>query len=269
MTDGAPPTRLASLAGTTFALGCFVCGALVLTPVHLLLRSYPRTAPWTPRLFHHLICRALRVEVRRRGLPAEGAPILYVANHVSWLDIFVLGGELPAAFVAKSEVKHWPLVGWLARLQPTLFVERDDLRGARAQARALAEILRRHGRVILFAEGTSTDGTHVQPFKSALFEGLAEVPGLRIQPLSLAYSALSGTPVSDANRDRVAWYADMRLPPHLFGLAGERSITVDLDYSPAFPASDEPSRKAMGRRAEAAVRAGHQRLIATADAFSR
>lgn len=264
MTDGAPPTRLASLAGTAFALGCFAGGAMILTPVQLLLKWHPRTAAWTPRLFHNLVCRALRVEIRCDGLPAKGAPILFVANHVSWLDIFVLGSQLPAAFVAKSEVKHWPLVGWLARLQPTLFVERADPRGARAQALALADILHRHGRAILFAEGTSTDGTHVLPFKSALFEGLAEVPGLQIQPLSLAYAALSGAPVSDANRDRVAWYADMTLPPHLFGLAGERSITVDLDFSPAFPARDAADRKALAYRAEGAVRAGHQRLTRAA-----
>lgn len=217
-----------------------------------------------PRLFHRVVCRALRVRIVVRHPATWTGPVLYVCNHVSWLDIFVLGSQLPAAFVAKSEVRRWPLVGWLSQLQPTLFVTRDDIHGARSQARALADMLVRHGRVILFAEGTSTDGSHVLPFKSALFDGLGQLPDLQIQPITLAYTALSGQPLTATNRDRVAWYGDMTLPPHLFRLAGERRIDVALDFHMAFPAAAEPDRKALARRCEAIVRAGHARRVEAA-----
>ena len=95
-----------------------------------------------------------------------------------------------------------------------------------------------------------------------LFDGLADLADLRVQPLTLTYTDLSGAPVNDLNRDQVAWYGDMTLPPHLFSLAGERRIGVALDFHPAFAAAAEPDRKALARRCEMAVRAGHQRRVA-------
>ncbi len=260
--DGGRPGRLASVVGTAFALGTFLAGAVLLTPAHLLSRLRRSDSFRITRIFHSLVCRALRVRVVVSGQAGASRPTLYVSNHVSWLDIYVLGSLLSGAFVAKSEVRRWPLVGALARLQPTVFVDRDDRRGARRQSEALARALGRHGGAILFAEGTSSDGSAVLPFKSALFAALDQAPGLMIQPVSLAYTELSGVAVSAANRDRVAWYADMTLAPHLFLLAGESRVGAAVEFHPPFLLNGPVDRKALAKRCEAAVRAGHARLIA-------
>ncbi len=260
--SGRAPGRAACIVGTVRALGTFLLVAAAMAPLHLMLRQGRRTAAWAPRIVHQHVCRALDVTAHVHGTPHAQGPVLYVANHVSWLDIFVLGSLLPAAFVAKSEVRAWPLVGWLARLQPTLFVVRADRRAARAQAEALGEMLISHGAAILFAEGTSTDGSGVAAFKTALFAALHGVPGLRIQPLTIAYTSLSGQPVDAQNRDRVAWYDDMTLPPHLYGLAGETEIGVDLMFHTAFEPEAGADRRAIAHRCETEVRRGHAALTA-------
>lgn len=247
--------------GTIWALWIFLTAALLLAPFHIALRLTGLRSTWMPRLFHRIVCGALGVRVEVRGVRAVATPTLFVVNHVSWLDIFVLGAQLPAAFVAKSEVAAWPLVGLLARLQPTLFVRRDDRRGAARQAGDLARLLRAHGAAVLFAEGTSSDGSQVLPFRTSLFGAVVDVPGLRIQPVSLAYVGLSGAPVTAANRDTVAWYGDMTLAPHLFALAGETRIDAALLLHPPFvPGVD---RKALAQRCETLVRAGCETLRAS------
>src|SRR5215831_69345 len=145
--------------------------------------------------YYRLLCSLLRINVRIEGTPVRDCPVLFVSNHVSWADILVIGSIAPVAFVAKREVRDWPLVGVTAKVQRTVFVDRTR----RYQAgEAVAEIVRRVESgvsVVLFAEGTSSDGNRVLPFRSALLgavDAWNDRDNILIQPMSISYTGQHG-----------------------------------------------------------------------------
>lgn len=183
-----------------------------LLPFHFASRGKPPPGPvahvalkWATRL--------LRLRVTVQGEAAQG-PALFVANHISWADIPILGGLLPASFVAKSEVAGWPLIGWLARRAGTVFVERRRSAAA-GQRDDLAARLASGCSVILFAEGVSAPGDVVLPFKPALFAAAVETD-VPVQPVTIVYERVGGAPVTDANRLRIAWVGEATLLPHVW-----------------------------------------------------
>ena len=119
-----------------------------------------------PRLWHRLTLRVLGVRVRMEGRPSKERPQMIVANHVSWLDILVLGSLDGVHFIAKSEMRSWPILGTFARQQRSVFVERERRRTSPEQAREIAERLADGDPMVLFAEGTTGDGNRLLPFKS-------------------------------------------------------------------------------------------------------
>jgi 1-acyl-sn-glycerol-3-phosphate acyltransferase len=132
--------------------------------------------------------RALGIELRLSGATAEG---LLVANHVSFLDIFVINAVAPAAFVSKDEVRGWPLIGWLAARSDTIFLERGSRAAAQRTRAALLRHLQAGQRVALFPEGTTTIGDRVLPFHGALFQAAIDA-GAPVTPLALRYSGRDG-----------------------------------------------------------------------------
>ena len=191
-----------------------------------------RFARWLPLQFFRHWCRIFGIHVRVHGKISPHRPTLFVANHVSYLDIIVLSSILDASFIAKSEIANWPILGPLARLQRTLFVERRRPRAAN-QRDAISERLSAGDSLILFPEGTSNDGQHVLPFKSALFsvaERSQDEKPLTIQPVSLAYTHLDGIPLNRALRPQYAWFGDMTLAPHLFEMLGIGTVTVEVTF---------------------------------------
>jgi 1-acyl-sn-glycerol-3-phosphate acyltransferase len=211
------------------------------------------------RLWHRGCCAIAGLHVRMRGTPTSGGPTLFVANHVSYLDIVVLGSLLDAGFVAKSEVAAWPLVGWLARIGRTVFVERRAASCA-GQCAALAERLGAGQSLILFAEGTSSDGGRVLPFKSTLFAALERSPrgpALRVQPVTIAYLRLrGGLPIDYALRPLYAWYGDMQLAPHLWAALGLPGAVIEVRFHAPLVAAEFGSRKALAQHAERQVADG-------------
>ena len=168
------------------------------------------------------ILRVFNVWVRTTGpIPARG---LLVSNHLSYLDILVLGAITPAAFVAKHDVRSWPVLGWFARLAGTVFVRREKRTDA---ARAITEIkqaLDNGALVVLFPEGTSSGGKTVLPFKSALLAPAAQ----QNQPLSAGFVHYSLEDGSVA--DEVCYWRDMTLVPHLINLLGKRGISAHVSF---------------------------------------
>jgi 1-acyl-sn-glycerol-3-phosphate acyltransferase len=141
------------------------------------------------RFFLQWFGEAIGLDVRVEGAPA-GRDVLYAANHVSWLDILALGGATDTAFVSKADVGGWPLVGMLARIGGTIFIERERRGAARGQADRLAAALLRHGPVAFFPEGTTGDGVSLLPFRPALFAAVAPPPpGIAVQPVAIDYGA--------------------------------------------------------------------------------
>ena len=185
-----------------------------------------------PLIFHKVILKILAVRVRVSGpLPEPGT--LIVSNHVSWLDICTIGSVLPINFVAKADISGWPIFGFLAKLQKTLFIERDRRSDTANQRNAMQDRLLEGSCLVLFPEGTTGDGTIVFPFKSSLFAA-AEVLGndkpIPIQPLSLAFAELSGIPMSRRIRIKYAWIGDVGLLSNMFYVLGSDSFTINLIF---------------------------------------
>jgi 1-acyl-sn-glycerol-3-phosphate acyltransferase len=198
-----------------------------------------------PVAYHKLCCRILGFDVATRGQISERRPTLFVSNHVSYVDIEVLGGLVPGSFIAKDEVARWPLFGQLAKLQRTVFVDRR-VRSTAAQRDDIGARLSAGDNLILFPEGTSGDGNRVLPFKSALFSVAGLNPGgepLAVQPVSIAYARLDGMPLGRAWRPHVAWYGDMEMLPHLWELLGLGVIGVVVEFHPVVTLAEFGSRK--------------------------
>jgi 1-acyl-sn-glycerol-3-phosphate acyltransferase len=211
-----------------------------------------------PRLWHHFCCRLLTIDIRAAGVAAEGGPVLYICNHASYLDVPVLGGLVDARFVAKAEVARWPVIGALSALQGTIFIERRA-QGARQQPDELRQALRGGANLVLFPEGTSSDGNRVLPFKSALFAAAdAVVDGveIRVQPVTVAYSRHRGVPMGRRMRPYFAWYGDMTLVGHLWTCLGLGGVGVDVVFHEPVRLSQFASRKALARHCQAQVARG-------------
>jgi lyso-ornithine lipid O-acyltransferase len=206
--------------------------------------------------YYRLLCRLLRIRIRVVGEPVRDRAVLFVSNHVSWADILVIGAIAPVAFISKSEVAHWPLVGTAARLQRTVFVDRAR---RHQTGDAVAEIVKRLAdgtSVVLFAEGTSSDGNRVLPFRSALVGAVkeADAHNILIQPMSICYTALHGIPMGRQHRTLVAWYGDLDFMPHFKAFIARGAVDAVVSYGEPFAADGVADRKAMTKRLEGAVR---------------
>jgi 1-acyl-sn-glycerol-3-phosphate acyltransferase len=224
-----------------------------------------------PNRYHRFLCRLFGIRVTVLGRPIQSRGVLMVANHTSYFDILVFSSAARVSFVAKHQVAKWPLFGTLARLQETVFIERER----RAQTVEARDLIR--GRLlegdalVLFPEGTSDDGNRVLPFKSALLGAAelelgADVHGrarhVPIQPVSIAYVGLYGLPMSRDVRPLVAWYGDMDLVPHLWEALKTGPIEVVVEFHQPLSLDSETSRKTLSAAAEARVRLGQARALA-------
>jgi len=208
-----------------------------------------RLPTWRARvqqLWSRGVCRILAVHTRLEGQAPHGS-FLLVANHLSYLDVVVLGAHMPCAFVAKSEIARWPVLGFLARAMGTLFVERERKRSLGPLNRRLAERLEHGEALVLFPEGTSTDGGQVLPFRAALLEPAAAL-GLPVRYAALRYSTPSGeAPASES----VCWWGDITFVAHALGMLRLERIEATLLFG-----SDPivaPDRKTLAARLQRAV----------------
>ena len=211
-----------------------------------------------PATYHRICARLLGFDIVVRGKMATETPALFVGNHTSYLDAMVLGTIIEGCFIAKSEVADWPLIGWLAKLQRTVFVERRSSRTAN-QRDEIGARLAAGDRLILFPEGTSGDGVKVLPFKSALF-AVAETPvagaPLLVQPFSIAYTALAGLPVGREWRPLLAWYGDMEIAPHAWRILTFATVRAEVRFHQPVTIGQYGSRKALAEHCFEVVRHG-------------
>ena len=198
--------------------------------------------------YYRVLCRLLRIRVRVAGAPVRDKAVLFVSNHVSWVDIVVIGSVHPVAFVAKSEVRKWPLVGVTAQMQRTVFVDRARRQEAGDAVRQIVERLKGGTSVVLFAEGTSSDGNRVLPFRSALL-GAVEMAKARageplpIQPMAIGYTNQHGIPLGRQHRPLVAWYGDLDFMPHIKALIDRTALDAVVSYGEPLMAEGSMSRK--------------------------
>lgn len=239
-----------------FILVVFVMFTLPLMPVQqLFVWFWPAMARRFPMHYHRIVCRILGIRVKVIGKPPAQGPVLIASNHVSWLDIVTLSAVAPLSFIAKREVNRWPFFGSLARLQRTVFVHREKRLETGNSRDEMQQRFKDSDILVLFPEGTSSDGFNVLPFKSAFF-GAAEYEGVLVQPVSLAYSGHRNLPMNRRLMPFYAWYGLMDLAPHLWQALAMGPIEATVVCHPPLSLSGEMNRKALARHAETLVRRG-------------
>jgi 1-acyl-sn-glycerol-3-phosphate acyltransferase len=171
---------------------------MILLPLHIIWHVLKLPSPWA-MLYLRIAARAMGARVKSHGKPVR-KDVLFIANHVSWHDIPILGGIMGTAFVAQDGVAKWPVIGWLAKLNRTIFISRTDKKNVANQIAELREAFEQNWSVTLFPEGTTSDSTGLLPFKQSLFESLAPPPKpMLVQPVLLDFG--------DAGPD-IAWLGE-------------------------------------------------------------
>lgn len=227
----------------------------------LFVRVWPGAARRFPHWYHRQVCRILGIRLTIQGAIEAGHPVLLISNHASWLDIPVLSAVAPVSFVAKREVGAWPFVASLARLQRTVFVDRDRKSAVGGSANEIAERLRQGDAIVLFAEGTSSDGNRVLPFMTSLFgaakppEGMSAPPSdTLVQTISLVYAKLHGIPLGYADRPGIGWYGDMEMTSHAWQMLQAGPLDVTIRIGAPISLAQFADRKALARHSEHEVR---------------
>lgn len=217
---------------------------LVCVPLHYAWRLARRPSPW-PRRFLGAVGRIAGMRVRVVGTPLP-SHVLFAANHLSWLDIMLLAGATGTAFVSRDDVGRWPVIGWLSRMNNTVFVDRSDRRAVHGQAQTLRGALSGGQPVALFPEGTTEGGEGVLPFRASLFSSLyPPLPGIAVQPVAIDYGdaareiAWTGNEPADANARRL--------------LSRPGGVPVTLHFLPPIDPADLPDRKALAQAARSEI----------------
>lgn len=254
-----------------WALGIFILSAAFTIPWQMVsLRfkafGYKNFPNWYQRQLAHLFGIRMRVV----GTPIQDRGVLMVANHTGYLDILAIGGAAKLSFVAKAEVAKWPLFGTFARLQRTIFVNRERKSATGDVRDEIRDRILEGDALMLFPEGTSNDGNFVLPFKSALMGSAEVVLGHDangkpiyppVQPVSVAYVGVHGIPMGRENRPLFAWYGDMDLMPHLWESLTTGPLDVVIQFHPPLYVDQEGGRKQLAKRAEQIIREGHAALV--------
>ncbi len=224
-----------------------VLGGIALTmlvfPVVRPTRRQALVQRWSRRLLH-----LLRVEARLHGaIDVHGGNVLLVANHISWLDIFVLNAHRPARFVAKTELAGWPLAGRLIRGAGTIFVDRERRHDTRRVNHHAAQALAAGDVVAVFPEGTTTDGATLLKFHASLLQPIVEAQG-HVQPVAIRYRDAAG-----AHSTVPAYVGDESFATSFWRVCGARRLVVELRAADALPAHGA-NRRDLARAAEEAIR---------------
>ena len=199
------------------------------------------------------------MRIHLRGDIAPDRPLLIIPNHTTYLDIIGLGSLTSLSFTPKSEIRSWPIIGWMCILSDCVFIERRPAYMQEAAAEMKAKLAR--GKVLcIFGEGTTTDGIHIKPFKSGFFS-LAIDQHLPVQPVSVAYTHFGNRLISLTNREEIAWIGDATLLRHMWHILSEPNVHVVVQAHPVIPAGTYADRKLLAHACEVAVKKGVASLM--------
>lgn len=221
----------------------FLAWTLTLLPVQLALIHLKGNAKQRlPMVYWSGVARILGLRLRVSGVVADGAgrPVIFVANHCSWLDVVALGAVLPGCFVAKGEIAGWPGIKYIAAAGRTVFVSRRHHR-TKHERNAMQTRLAQGDNLILFPEGTTSDGVRVMPFHPAFLALANDASAPIIQPVTIVYDQMDALPICRRNRPFVSWYGDMDIASH-YARLGRHNWRVSIVL-------DDPIEIAGGRKA--------------------
>lgn len=256
------PRSTATSLRAACRLGAILAVSAVAMPLQALLMLFTRgpAAFVLPRLWHRCLCAILGLKVEVVGAQRAGGSVLHVGNHLSHFDILLVGSVLPARFIAKDDMQRWPGVGFIAGLQQTIFVSRKA-RDAPVVTAQIADAMRRGSPLVLFAEGTTSSGVRVAPFKSSLFAPVIDATGgdatqqqWQVQPFTLELLAVDGHAVRNAaDRDHYAYYGDMDAAAHVREFLRGGGAHLRLHLHAPIAVTPGMSRKALATLAYDAV----------------
>lgn len=238
------------ILGRTRALIGAAAGSLLVVPWLIGRPGSAAVRALERRLFRQLR-RGVGLGLEVQGSPAPLDGTLFVANHVSWADIALFGSVIDAHFVAKTEVAEWPVIGALARRLGPVFVARDQRHGVSAQADAIRERLQAGEGVILFPEGTTSDGSDVLPFRTSLFA--AADAAKRVQPVAIIYAAPDGSALPETRLAEIGWTGEEGLLANAAALARHATLGI-LHFLPSVDPRNYPDRKTLADQVRASIR---------------
>lgn len=260
---------IAAVKIVSFLILCFL--TIILQAFSAILLKNSKSSYVIQTYFYRLTCAIFRIKIDVAGALETDKHVVYVGNHLSYIDIPAIGATLPATFISKAEVKSWPVLGLLATLSRTIFIERSKS-AAEKCIQDIKKSLARGRSLILFPEGTSTVGTSVLPFKSSIFEIFLNEElknNLIVQPFTVTLTHVDNHPVNALiDQDLYAWYADMTLVPHLWDLGKSKGMRVLLTFHAPRSADSYSDRKLFAKDCEADVALGLKNTLPSALDFT-
>lgn len=215
--------------------------------------------PWGPLIMAHVGCfysrlvlKIVGVEIATEGLvPKSFKHKVIVANHLSYIDILVLMAIIPCRFVTFTEFQKIPGLGFIARLSGTLFVHRSHPSRVKKDIAQIEKALRQGSTIAFFPEGSSFDGSALQPFKSSLFQSVITTKS-EVIPVCIRYLTIDQEPITLKNREKIYYYGEMQLIPQLIGILKLKSIKVEMIFESAIDSS-ELHRKQLAEWAQSSI----------------
>lgn len=231
-----------------FRVFLIALGLIVMVLPHVIVRRFTYFSPFS-RLFLRYAAWAVGVDIHLKGKERRHLrQVLYIANHVSWLDIFVLSGRTGCAFVAKADMAPWPVIGWLATLNNSVYVQRDNRLDVGSQKSAIQAALMTRQAIALFPEGTTADGKALLPFRSSLVAAVSPPPeGITIQPVAIDYGCVAAD---------IAWVGDEGIGANALRLLSRKGrFSVVLHFLEPLDHADFADRKAIAAHSRAEIEA--------------
>lgn len=249
------------IAAFKFLLFALLCVPVIFLQLIVLSVHKGRYSYIIPQFWHSCVCCIFRIKVRKCGEIYNKGQVIFVGNHVSYLDIPAIASILaPASFVAKKDVASWPVFGFLSKLQQTAFISRSSS-DAKKEKQSLDAMLDAGKNLIIFPEGTSTDGVNVRPFKSSLFEMAMQrkAQALHVQPFTIKVLTSGGKPPeTQEDRDLYSWHLNMdaELHHHLWNFAKNSGAELEITFHTALSVSDFENRKDLAQTSHETVAKG-------------
>lgn len=220
--------RIFKLTIVSLMFAVFIIGALILRFYAVTDVNRRRVGAWYTHKMCRIAVKFLGIDISangRRNLEPGGK--LIISNHMSYFDIMVFAAIRPAVFISSVEMQKTPFLGFVASLGGTFFVERRNPKLIKLEIGKMSSLIRNGFNVVLFPEGTSTDGSVILPFRSSL---LASASGVEVVPACIKYEEIDGEPFSKDNCDYVCWYGDMTFAPHLWNFLHTKNIKAKATF---------------------------------------
>ena len=208
---------------------------LVLIPIQYIFVQFKlKNRIYIPIFFHRILLKILGIKVKLIGQNTSARPLILAGNHTSYLDIIILGSIMPICFIAKEDIKHWFLFGFLAKMQNTIFIKRKNHKTLES-LNSINKELDNNSAVVLFPEGTTNTGKKVLNFKSSLFNLFENNNTLRLQNFSLCYTHVNDMPIDNRTRPQISWYGDMNILSHLLNFLKISCVDATVVFHPILP----------------------------------